>query len=53
MVVEDDQQYIRSFFVIRDGHIKDAVDQHLSQGALWPDPLLQLHPDMLDLPSRW
>ena len=43
-LISDYQQYIRSFFVIRDTRINTEVDRHLSQGALWPDPLIQLNP---------
>jgi ATP-dependent helicase YprA (DUF1998 family) len=43
-LIEDYEQYIRSFFVIQDQRIRETVDQHLDEGALWPDPLIQLNP---------
>ena len=43
-LISDYEQYIKSFFAIRDPRIKTIVDWHLSEGALWPDPLLQLNP---------
>jgi ATP-dependent helicase YprA (DUF1998 family) len=43
-LIGDYERYIKSFFVIRNPRIKAKVDEHLSQGALWPDPLLQLNP---------
>ena len=43
-LIHDYEEYIKSFFVIRDERIKCTVDQHLAEGALWPDPLLQLNP---------
>jgi hypothetical protein len=45
-LIKDYEQYIRSFFVIRDSRINAEVDRHLSEGALWPDPLLQLNPSL-------
>lgn len=43
-LIDDYQRYIRSFFAIRDERIRAEVDRHLSQGALWPDPFIQLNP---------
>ena len=43
-LIKDYEQYIRSFFVIKDSRISTEVDRHLTEGALWPDPLLQLNP---------
>jgi hypothetical protein len=43
-LIDDYQHYIRSFFAIREERIKAEVDRHLSQGALWPDPFIQLNP---------
>lgn len=36
--------YVQSFINIADPRIKEIVDSELSEGLLWPDPLVQLNP---------
>jgi ATP-dependent helicase YprA (DUF1998 family) len=36
--------YVSSFFRIRDEKVKNKVDEAMQEGALWPEPLLQLNP---------
>ena len=43
-LVQDYAAYVRSFINIRDARILGRVDQELSQGLVWPDPLIQLNP---------
>jgi superfamily II DNA/RNA helicase len=43
-IVDDYARYIRSFININDPAIQARVDQELSAGKLWPDPLLQFNP---------
>lgn len=43
-LVEDYARYTRSFIKIADERIKAKVDEALNNGALWPEPLLQLNP---------
>ena len=43
-VIGEYADYVRSFFTIRDERIRARVDAALSEGHLWPDPLLQLSP---------
>ena len=43
-LVEDYARYTRSFIKIADPRIKTKVDDALDEGALWPEPLLQLNP---------
>lgn len=43
-LVEDYQNYTRSFIKIRDPRIAEHVDAALKGGAFWPEPLLQLNP---------
>lgn len=43
-VVADYAEYIHSFLTILDPDIEQFVSQQLSDGVLWPDPLLQLSP---------
>ena len=43
-LIRDYEEYIKSFFTIRDERIRSAVEKHLAEGELWPDPLLQLNP---------
>jgi hypothetical protein len=42
-LVEDYAQYTRSF-VIRDERIRERVDRELSEGLLWPHPIVRLNP---------
>src|SRR5437762_6556985 len=46
-LVEDYARYTRSFIKIADPRIKGKVDDALSAGAFWPEPLLQLNPTFL------
>jgi hypothetical protein len=43
-LVEDYSTYIRSFINIRDEAINRCVQEGLTSGLLWPDPLVQLNP---------
>jgi hypothetical protein len=43
-VVDDYAQYIRSFIRISDPDIARKVEDSLSEGRLWPQPLLQFNP---------
>ena len=50
-LVEDYSSYIRSFIQIRDEQINRLVDDEISDGLLWPDPLIQLNPSFQ--PGKW
>ena len=43
-IVDDYAQYIRSFINISDPEIAREVDDSLSEGRLWPQPLLHFNP---------
>ena len=43
-LVDDYSTYIRSFIHIRDLEINRCVQEALTSGLLWPDPLIQLNP---------
>jgi len=43
-LIEDYSRFVRSFINIRDERIADYVDRELQDGALWPEPLIQLNP---------
>jgi len=43
-LIDDYASYIRSFINIADSRINRYVEQQLTEGLLWPDPLLQLNP---------
>ena len=43
-IIADYASYIRSFINIADPAISKKVDSALSEGKLWPDPLLQFNP---------
>ncbi|MGA2150744.1 MAG: DEAD/DEAH box helicase [Geobacteraceae bacterium] len=43
-IIGDYESYIRSFISIADPKIREKINQELSQGKLWPDPLLQFNP---------
>ncbi len=43
-LVNDYASYVRSFINIRDKRIGETVERKLREGALWPDPLIQLNP---------
>jgi ATP-dependent helicase YprA (DUF1998 family) len=46
-LVSDYARYTRSFIKIADPRIRAKVDGALDDGALWPEPLLQLNPTFL------
>jgi len=46
-LVDDYARYTRSFIEIADPRILNKVDGALDDGALWPEPLLQLNPTFL------
>src|SRR6516164_6276210 len=46
-LVADYQSYTRSFIKIRDERVSSFVDDALTAGAFWPEPLLQLNPTFL------
>ncbi|HLZ97555.1 MAG TPA: hypothetical protein VKP66_06365, partial [Steroidobacteraceae bacterium] len=43
-LIDDYRAYVESFIQIRDPRIKAYVQESLSSGVLWPDPLLQMNP---------
>ena len=43
-LIRDYDSYIGSFINIRDQRISGYVKDMLSQGLLWPEPLIQLNP---------
>lgn len=43
-LVTDYAQYVRSFIHIHDKRVGRTVEQKLQDGALWPEPLIQLNP---------
>ena len=43
-IVSSYQEYIRSFVDIRDDDIREKVEEALSNGTLWPEPLIQFNP---------
>ncbi|HEY1353697.1 MAG TPA: DEAD/DEAH box helicase [Ktedonobacteraceae bacterium] len=44
-LIDDYAAYIKSFILIRDQRIQEHVEQKLfREGALWPEPLIQLNP---------
>lgn len=43
-LVADYADYTRSFLQIRDSRIEKLVEEELSAGLLWPEPLVQLNP---------
>lgn len=43
-IVSDYETYIRSFLKITDSNIREKVESELSEGKLWPEPLLQFNP---------
>lgn len=50
-LIDDYSSSISSFIRIRDQKIKNYVDQSITQGLLWPDPLIQLNPTFE--PGKW
>ena len=47
MIIADYEKYIRSFIRMSDPEIEKVVDEELSHGKLWPEPLLQFNPAFL------
>lgn len=43
-LVDDYEQFTRSFISFRDDRIRATVDAELDGGLLWPEPLVQLNP---------
>ena len=43
-LVEDYEEYTRSFIAVRDTRVSETVDAELEGGLLWPEPLVQLNP---------
>ncbi len=43
-LIEDYSRFVRSFINIRDERIVEYVNRELQDGALWPEPLVQLNP---------
>lgn len=43
-IISDYASYIGSFLNIQDAEIQDRVESELSEGKLWPEPLLQFNP---------
>jgi ATP-dependent helicase YprA (DUF1998 family) len=43
-VINDYHQYVESFLNIQDESIRAFINEELSSGILWPDPLVQLNP---------
>lgn len=43
-LVEDYAAYVKSFIQIRDQRMRDHVNEAMSAGVLWPEPLIQLNP---------
>ena len=50
-LISDYASYIQSFINIRDQRLKQFVDQELTAGAFWPNPLIQLNPNFE--PGEW
>lgn len=46
-LVSDYSRYVRSFIRIRDGRLQARVEETLSGGYLWPEPLIQVNPSFL------
>src|SRR5260370_19018302 len=42
--INDYASYVNSFLQIRDQAIQDYVRKQMTEGALWPEPLIQLNP---------
>lgn len=43
-IVDDYASYIRSFVTIADDELRRRVERHLTDGHLWPEPLLAFNP---------
>ncbi len=44
-LIDDYASYISSFIQICNPRIKEYVDKSITEGLLWPDPLIQLNPN--------
>ncbi len=44
LIVDDYRSYIQIFININDPEIREVVENDLSQGKLWPEPLIQFNP---------
>lgn len=51
VLINDYSTYISSFINIQDSNILECVNSELSDGVLWPDPLIQLNPSFQ--PGEW
>ena len=47
-VIDDYASYSTSFVTIRDARVRSLVERELADGALWPDPLIQVSPSYRD-----
>ena len=43
-LIQDYSDYIQSFINIKDARVRDYVEDTLTKGFLWPDPLIQMNP---------
>lgn len=43
-LIEDYAEYATSFVTIDDERVRELVEEELSEGLLWPEPLVQLNP---------
>ncbi|MBO0796887.1 MAG: hypothetical protein J2P36_38900, partial [Ktedonobacteraceae bacterium] len=43
-LIDDYASYVNSFLQIRDPAIQRYVQKQMEEGALWPEPLIQLNP---------
>lgn len=50
-LVDEYQSYVESFVKIRDGRIRDFVEQQYAEGKYWPEALVQLNPAFA--PGAW
>ena len=43
-LIQDYSDYIQSFINIKDARVREYVENNLTKGFLWPDPLIQMNP---------
>lgn len=43
-IVDNYKSYVESFIHIKNPNIKKVVNDHISNGTLWPEPLIQFNP---------
>jgi len=43
-LIKDYADYIQSFINIKDSRVREYVENTLTKGFLWPDPLIQMNP---------